>query len=390
MKKSNELKEVESPGWANLDRYDFFWSIYVMWFVFALALFFQASSEFESYLNVKTNIDRLLLIYTSFLVIAVTTSTFLGIKGTGVVIWRSIVSPMYTIYYVSSFFKQSYKTIKKLRSNFPMKLVYFGSLPIIYILGVSTTNLVILKILFIMLSLHLVVSLMWGVQWSLNPFDFLKYLNFLKNTKLRSTFALNLVKLDKTEKEVTLSALLKKIEILRKFVVAYELVVKKFTSNKALFSCFLIVLFGVSLHMIFGGSILLRAGDLIAAPEGFIVKNKFFEGSFSDYLYISVNTFLPSEKYGIEFVNKDSRWILTFVTMSSYLLLVIAIAGFGMAGTNKVEETVGSFTKDLHSTFDDVASLLKEADEKKLLSSPKDKKSNNVVEVNSNTTDFVQ
>ena len=380
--KNKKKKGHEShPSWLNLDKYDFFLSLYVIWFFTSLVIFFDGSEALKAKLGIVFNHEKLLFIYISFIGLFCLTKIVLGLKGLGILLMRFYTEPAYISFYFLSFVRQAWKTYKRVKANFPLIIIYFAITPVLYIFGATSMNEEVLSYVSPLLKIHMGVALFWGVFWSLSPFNFLKHSNFLKKDGVRKSFVSNLVKLDKEDKRVSIESIIKKIGLLKKFITAYEKVVGALSSNKSLFICFLGVLLLVSTHIIVGGTVLLRVGHILS-ENGSIKINEFFSGSFLDFLYVTINTFLPSELYGIEFLSKESRWILTSITVSSYALLVVAIAGFSMAGSSKVEETVGEFTKDMHGVMDEAASLLKEGDPDKLLIKDKksDKKSDVVVE----------
>lgn len=373
MSTSEKTKESKHPGWLNLDKYDFLSSIYLIWFFTSLVIVFGGSQSLENSLQISSNHEKFIWVYGSFVVLAVSVQTILGTKKFLLSLLRLIGFPLYFIYYFSSYSLQIRKTFKRLKTNLPIRFIYFAIVPVIYTVGLGSNSLPVLSFFVILTLLHLFVALYWGIKWSLNPFDFLKHSTFLKDSNIRNKFILGIVKLDSKAEAVTVDAILEKIKVLKKAVDGYNAVIRLLSSKVTLFSCFLIVLFFVSFHIVVGSAVVLRIMHLSYLPVGLIEVNGFFTGSILDYLYISLNTFLPHDLYGIEFLSNDLRWILSFITFSSYALLVVAIAGFSMAGAGKVEDAVSDLTKDMHSALDEAASFIKGGDSSVLLGDKKNK-----------------
>ena len=194
-------KKVSHPGWLNLDIYDLLISLYLVWFISSVIIIFGSSNEFLSKINISKGYDKFLIIYLSFILLTISSKTVLGMKGMGKLLLRFFTEPAYITYYVLSFLNQLRSTYKKMKNNIPLKIVFIAVIPVLYIVGATSLDKMILKIVFILLSIHLLMTLFWGVKWSLNPFDFFKYASFLNESKFKTQMAVNLVKLDSKDKK---------------------------------------------------------------------------------------------------------------------------------------------------------------------------------------------
>ena len=235
---SDDKKNSSYPGWLNLDKYDFFLSLFLIWFLIAITIMFNFSEALNKTLNIQFSHEKLLFVYISFIILFIFTKTLLSLKEIGKLVLRFFGQPAYIIYYFSSFLSQCWKTFKHLKQNAPVRITFFLIIPIMYGLGIYSDNKTHLEYLFDILSCHLLISLCWSLKWSLKPFNFLKYTKLLKKEEIQTKIASSLIEDGDKKNSFDIKSILKNLTNLGQYITVYDQIIKFILSSSTLFSLF--------------------------------------------------------------------------------------------------------------------------------------------------------
>lgn len=387
---SQDSKKVTVSRWQKFTLTDLACLLYWGSFFTSFCIIVDWPVDFREALGATTPVRKFVVLYCFWIGSIVLGQFLFGFKGMLNKMWQFAVSPLAAIQVLVGFWWDSWSLITRVRKQIPWSIIFWSGLIILPTLTWHDNDPAVLKAILIPNWLMLGWLIVKSFKWSLNPLPFVGEMKFSdKNLHIKKKVVDTLATVKAAKVEDGFAEMLKSLNNLKMISVGVPKVMDFLSSPKTLFFFFLGIFAFVG-----SGSVLFVTGILrilnLTTPNG-IFEGTGFNGTFLDYLYISMSHFIGGQMYHIDLKADNVRYVLLALPVIGLILTVLLITAFTLFFQTKVEKTANDGKRSISEIIEDAVALISK-DRRVVIEAPKPAVKSDIVmdAKNLNKTDSIQ
>ncbi len=366
---SQDSKKDNASRWQKFTLQDLVCLLYWGSFFASFCIIVDWPVDFRDALGLSSPVRKFVILYCFWVGSIVLGQSLFGFKGLLKKIWQFAVSPLAAIQVLVGFWWDSWSFVARSRKQVPWSIIFWSGLIIVPTLTWYDDDPAVLNAILIPNWLMLGWLIIKSFKWSLNPLPFVGEMKFSdKNLHIKKKVVDTLATVKAAKVEDGFAEILKSLNNLKMISVGIPKVMDFLSSPKTLFFFFLGIFAFVG-----SGSVLFVTGILrilnLTTPGG-IFEGAGFNGTFLDYLYISMSHFIGGQMYHIDLKADNVRYVLLALPVIGLILTVLLITAFTLFFQTKVEKTASDGKKSINEIIEDAVSLISK-DRRVVIEAPK-------------------
>lgn len=294
-----------------------------------------------------TTISRKFIVLVLLWVLSVSIcQSLLGIGGILNGIMRFVASPLLAIRIAWGFLRDSRRFFIKSVRRFPIKTLLLVSLPITIILGMTEDHHTLLIFIRGFIIVQMCGLLYLSFKWIFNPVKPIEKLSqALATTTTKSKIIAGLATVKISKRTEATEKVVSHMTNLQKAIEASRGLFKYLSRPAPLFTIFLVVCIFDALFAVLGVATIFRIQDQLSGTYAF--SGPFFNGTISDYIYITALQFTGSDLHGVTVQSASIRYWLVYLPVMAVGLLTFLLSGFSAITQSRAEAAFASISTEV-------------------------------------------
>jgi len=270
--------------------------------------------------------------------------TILGTTGLLKSIWTFILSPFSVIRAKWGFVRDTRATLKKMKANFPYRILFLTSLPMTILLGFTESSYLLMMLFFYLIPLQVFFLMRFTWLWTLNPIKFLDRFKELGAHASVVKMIDTLAAFDK--KAVDAKAVVEKLGLFKKIINAVEALVATITNPILSLRFFIGLMSFVGTYIILASAIFLKILNVAIFENSLEFDASLFQDrDIWKYVYVAANSFISADLHGVTIKSPLILYVLTFLPFAALFLLGVVILAYSTVTQSNVNDRFTSITK---------------------------------------------